>query len=263
MTAQDRDRLPASERDTALERAWHEASPEQPPSHLDAAIVAAARAAAATHDGPARPGRISGRPIRWLAQRQPLLAAAVVAGLAAVLVPMLPREHGPAPTLQQRQSTSAPAIATEPEVTPSQEDAAVEKPASPPAGTRPRRLEESVVERVVPAPRRRNPEADVPAPPASTPPPAAAGSTTESYAREGVRAGALDSAAAPAEAASPSEPSRWAARIEALHATGEIEAAARELREFRAAEPQADAYLPDALRDWAQTVPPFPPDPGQ
>jgi hypothetical protein len=259
MTAQDRDRSPASERDTALERAWHEASPEQPPSHLDAAIVAAARAAAATHDGPARPGRISGRPMRWLAHRQPLLAAAAVAGLAAVLVPMLPREQRPAPALQERQSTSAPALETRPGVTTSREDAAVTKPAPTPAEPRSERLEKSVA----PVPRRRAAEPDVPAPPVSPPPPAAARSAIESYAREGDRAGALDSAAAPAEAASPWEPIQWATRIEALHAAGDIEAAAQELREFRAAEPRADAYLPDALRDWAQTVQPFPPDPGQ
>jgi hypothetical protein len=257
MTAQDRHRSPASARDTALERAWHEASPEQPPSHLDAAIVAAARAAAATDDGPARPGRISGRPMRWLARRQPLLAAAAVAGLAAVLVPMLPREHGPAP--EQRQSTSAPALETRPDVTSSQEDAVVTKPAPTPAEPKSERLEKSIV----PVPRERAAEPDVPAPPASPPPPAAARSAIESYAGEGDRAGALDSAAAPAEAASPLEPIRWAARIEALHAAGEIEAAARELREFRAVEPQADAYLPDALRGWAQTVQPFPPDPRQ
>ena len=259
MTAQDRDRSAASERDTALERAWHEASPEQPPSHLDAAIVAAARAAAATDGGPARPGRISGRPMRWLAHRQPLLAAAAVVGLAAVLVPMLPREQGPAPTMQERQSTSAPALEAIPDVMPSQEDAAVTKPAATPAEPTAERLDKAVM----PVPRRRAAEPDVPAPPAASPPPAAARSAIEPYAREGDLAGALDSAAAPAEAASPREPRRWAARIEALHAGGDIEAAAQELREFRAAEPRADAYLPDALRDWAQTVQPFPPDPGQ
>ena len=259
MTAQDRDRSPASQRDTALERAWHEASPEQPPSHLDAAIVAAARAAAATHDRPARPSRIFGRPMRWLAHRQPLLAAAAVAGLAAVLVQMLPREPGPAPALQERQSTSAPALETRPDVMPSQEDAAVPKPTPRPAEPMPERREKSVV----PVPRPRAAEPDVPAPLASPPPPAAARSAIESYAGEGDRAGALDSAAASAEAASPSDLSRWAARIEALHAAGDIEAAARELREFRAAAPQADAYLPDALRDWARTVQPFPPDRAQ
>jgi hypothetical protein len=46
----------------------------------------------------------------------------------------------------------------------------------------------------------------------------------------------------------------WATRIEALHASGDLAAAAAALREFRAADPDADSYLPESLRDWARTV---------
>lgn len=251
MTAQDRDG-PESARDAALERAWREASTERPPPHLDAAIVAAARNAGAT--GQARPEPVPGR-TRWLARWQPLLAAAAVAGLAVVLVPMLPRDPGPA--MQERQSTSAPASEPAPGVASAPEDATVVKPAPPPAEARPGRLES-----VVPPPRRRDPEREIAAP-ASTPAPAAAESATESYVREGERGAAADLAGGLGQAASPTQATTWAARIEALHAAGDIEAAARELREFRQAEPRADAYLSEALRDWAQTVEPFSPDPGQ
>ncbi|EFK95646.1 hypothetical protein LDC_2342 [sediment metagenome] len=46
----------------------------------------------------------------------------------------------------------------------------------------------------------------------------------------------------------------WAERIAALHRSGDITAAADALRAFRAADPDADAYLPDSLREWARTV---------
>jgi hypothetical protein len=45
-----------------------------------------------------------------------------------------------------------------------------------------------------------------------------------------------------------------AARIAALYASGNTTGAEAALREFRAANPGADAYLPESLRDWARTV---------
>ena len=45
-----------------------------------------------------------------------------------------------------------------------------------------------------------------------------------------------------------------AARVAALHASGDEAGAADALRAFRAAEPHADAYLPESLRDWARTI---------
>jgi len=54
--------------------------------------------------------------------------------------------------------------------------------------------------------------------------------------------------------AAPPSAADWATRIEALHASGDLAAAAAALREFRAADPDADSYLPESLRDWARTV---------
>jgi cell pole-organizing protein PopZ len=45
-----------------------------------------------------------------------------------------------------------------------------------------------------------------------------------------------------------------AARIAALYASGDTAGAEAALREFRAANPDADTYLPASLRDWARTV---------
>jgi hypothetical protein len=42
--------------------------------------------------------------------------------------------------------------------------------------------------------------------------------------------------------------------IAALFAAGDFTGAADALRAFRAADPQADTYLPESLRDWARTV---------
>jgi hypothetical protein len=66
-------------------------------------------------------------------------------------------------------------------------------------------------------------------------------------------------AAAPAAAravGAPAAPTAadWAARIEALHATGDRAGAAEALREFRAVDPHADSHLPESLRDWARSV---------
>jgi hypothetical protein len=76
-----------------------------------------------------------------------------------------------------------------------------------------------------------------------------------------VAAGVADSAEAPAPAAArapsagaPPSAADWTARIEALHASGDLAGAASVLRGFRATDPDADAHLPESLRDWARTV---------
>ena len=46
-----------------------------------------------------------------------------------------------------------------------------------------------------------------------------------------------------------------ARRIAALHAAGNLDSAAAELREFRRAFPDADRFLPDDLLAWAAGVP--------
>jgi len=112
MSNHDREGLRPSHRDADLARAWREASDEQPPAHLDAAILAAARKSVPDH-GEQRntaPGRARSR--NWLMRWQPLAAAATVAGLAFVLVQMLPREHDFEPSMQRQESTPVPAAAT-------------------------------------------------------------------------------------------------------------------------------------------------------
>ncbi len=241
MSNHDREGSHPSNRDATLERAWREASDEQPPAYLDAAIVAAARQSVAVcgQQATAAPARSASR--TWLKQWQSLAAAASVAGLAFVLVQMLPREHERAPSTQRQES--AP-VATE------------------------------SLPQALPAP------AAIPAPPTKAAPPA---SKAEANASDNVglggdssverrQAGAseMSDRAGPAAAAAPAAPAMtsertlgnaapldaaaWAARIATLHAAGDVTAAEHALREFRAAEPDADTYLPESLRSWARTV---------
>ncbi len=263
MTAQDRDGPFRSNRDDALERAWREASTERPPPDVDAGVLAAARAAVAKRE---EAGDVRRRAKPWVARWQPALAAAAVAGLALVLVPMLPREQGSVPTSQRQQrSTAAPAAESASPSAPAPQ----RMDATPPASRSqvepefPEQLPRAVpvpspsqapVE-VPPAPARseiaeRASGSDTPAPTAA---PAPASRTTA----------AADAAAATFGQAAPPPPdvTAWASRIEALHAAGNFEAAARELRAFRAVDPRADTYLPEPLRAWARTVEPFPLDP--
>jgi len=80
MSDHDREGPRPSTRDDELARAWREASDEQPPLHLDAAIIAAARKSVPVQgDQPnAAPVRVQSR--NWLLQWQPLAAAAGVVG---------------------------------------------------------------------------------------------------------------------------------------------------------------------------------------
>jgi hypothetical protein len=98
--------------DPPLERAWRDASRELPPPHLDARILAAARASLGSVQQPRStpPARS-----RWSTLRrwQPVLAAAAVAGLAFVLVPMTlspPTERAASPTATH--TVQAPPSAT-------------------------------------------------------------------------------------------------------------------------------------------------------
>jgi hypothetical protein len=263
--------------DAGLERAWRDASDEQPPSHLDAAIIAAARKSVpeSGKQPTTAPARVRSR--NWLTQWQPLAAAATVAGLAFVLVQMLPREHSGTPSMQYEESAPAPAS---PEPQPQSSSAremiddrqapSVDKTMAPP-------------ERVA-VPDRGPAQSAVPAPPGAPAPPAttakAAASDSAAMADTAVASGETSAdrreAIAPemagrtptAAAAAPSSPARerglgnsapldaaaWAARIVALHASGDVLAAEDGLRAFRAAEPDADSYLPVSLREWARTV---------
>jgi hypothetical protein len=126
MTAED-DREPTStdpneRRDAALKSAWRNASRETSTPDVDSRILAAARAAATAEGKRAETPR---RRTRWNAvQRwQPLLAAAAVAGLAFVLVPMTlspPAEHAASPRMRTEQAPAS--------TTPAFQSAAPERP---------------------------------------------------------------------------------------------------------------------------------------
>ena len=237
MSNHDREGSHPSNRDTPLERAWREVSDEQPPAHLTPRFspqrAGLLRICPAVDRG-ACPRRIANLLTYW----QPLAAAASVAGLAFVLLQMLPREQRGGPSLQ-RQESAPVATADAPAL-----DAV---PASP----------------------------ALPAPPAAKAEATASGSAEfagESRAdRSKVAAPEMAGRAGPAGAAAPAaiamssernvddtaallDAAAWAARIGALHAAGDVTAAEQALRDFRATEPQADTHLPESLRTWARTV---------
>jgi hypothetical protein len=166
-------------------------------------------------------------------QWQPLAAAATVAGLALVLLQTLPREREVMPPvrIQAPESTSL----GEAEVVP---------------------------------PTRRDAPPPAPAPAEAAADVADAMQRAEADQRKGMMTDAArdafsQEAAAPAAdrsviramgtAATPGALD-WAARIEALHASGDLAGAAAALREFRSVDPEADARLPESLQEWARTV---------
>ena len=209
--------------DALVEAAWRNASRDEPPARLDAAILAAARAETR------RPAPAQGIAARraWWTHWQPLAAAAGVAGLAFVLVQTLPRETPvPSPAAFETKSRA-------------------ESPVSRPAGPAVAPAESRAAQAGDAAPATL-PPARVPAPPTT---PAA----TESVAQP--LPAPPQQAAARAEAAAAPTPDAWARRIAALHAAGNLSSAAAELREFRLAFPEADRFLPDDLRAWAAGVP--------
>jgi hypothetical protein len=245
MSNHDREGSRPSDRDADLERAWREASDEQPPSHLDAAIIVAARKSVPDRGAKpvTAPARVRSR--NWLLYWQPLAAAATVAGLAFVLVQMLPRE-----ATQNRQVPSADKTVTRtervvvPEAAPAQ--GAVPAPSNAPAS--PAMKAESTARETAAM-------TDTTAAPAET-------SADRRQAIASEMAGRTASAAAVAPAArekylgnaAPLDTEAWTEKIVALHAAGDVAAAEHALRAFRAAEPGADKYLPESLREWARTV---------
>ncbi len=283
MSTHDHERRASDECDAALRARWRSASDEQPSSRIDAAIIDAARqSVAGPRETLARP-----RPTRWLSPWQSLAAAAGVAGLALVLVPMLPRHPAPTPTSgptpEQREASTAAAPAELP-LAPAYETA---KSRSAPASAL--GAAASAEERGAPAPTGKLPESVAgnhgrTAAQAIPAPPDAAGTSLEDLAggattgaapvfesapaehRNAARREASDRAAAgglsaPSAARASSfdeapaaDPVAWAARIASLHAAGDFVRAEQELRAFRQASADADGQLPEALRDWARTV---------
>ncbi|MEY2920309.1 MAG: hypothetical protein RL261_1614 [Pseudomonadota bacterium] len=252
MSNHDREDLRPSNRDEELARAWREVSDEQPPSHLDTAIIAAARKAVPDRAEQPKAAPVRVQPRNWLLQWQPLAVAATVAGLAFVLVQMLPREQDFAPSLQQKGSAPIPAPLESPPRSTSV-PAAVDN--SPLANTDKAvaRPEPVIVPDRTPT---QDAVSELSVAPASTE--AAAGAMASEVAgRNATAAVAPPSASAREKSLSDAasvDAAAWSAKVVALHASGDVTAAAAALREFRAAYPGADAYLPDSLRSWARTV---------
>ena len=234
--------------DAAVDAAWRSVSRDEPPARLDATILAAARAETR------RPAPEPGVPARraWWTHWQPLAAAAGVAGLAFVLVQMIPRDE----PLRSRPAVERASDADSPVAPPSSgppapgDGLAAEASKAAPATAPTRTAAEPAP---APAPARPRQEFRTRE---ATSNRAVMDASAESNAPSGAlsRSGALSPAAAPAEAVVPS-PDDWARRIAALHASGDLDAAAAQLREFRRAYPDADTFLPDELRDWASAVP--------
>lgn len=232
--------------DAALARAWQQASDEQPPPRLDAAIIAAARKSVQEADAGLEVIHASPRPrTRWL-QWQPLAAAATVAGLAFMLVQLLPRERDVASPVRMEEPAPGPAASQERLSSPPARQATDAPPVTGGAGGSLSKAREEEVAR--------SPSLD---------------STAGMRAREAVerkavvsepaREAASSEVAAPAMAQAPDQvappnTAHRAAEIVALYESGDAAGAAEALRAFRAADPAADEYLPDSLRDWARTV---------
>ena len=132
MSHHDREGPRSPERDAAVKRAWQQASDQQPPSQLDAAIIAAARKAVQDREEQATGVRVSAPSRNWSTRWQPLAAAATVAGLAFVLVQSLPRDRDVAPPVRMEEPVRRPATAQQQESSPSArattEDAARKRP---------------------------------------------------------------------------------------------------------------------------------------
>mgnify|MGYP001066257361 CR=1 FL=1 len=96
----DREQGGSAGNDTDVVRAWRQASDEQPPARLDAAILGAARRSIEMKDESVTTRGVRARTRRRWMQWQPLAAAATVAGLAFVLVQTMPREHEVAPPIR-------------------------------------------------------------------------------------------------------------------------------------------------------------------
>lgn len=239
-----------SEIDPKLSRAYREASSEEPPAALDAAILAAAKRQAAT---PRRPARASW--VRWMAPASAL--ATLLVGVSVAF-------------LMQRE---------QPEII---DDTTVRQAAPQPQRPQPERASEATKAKAADsaADKKEAPAAAAPAPaatsagqapphaprPAQAAPPAAAAFPAESRAKAGAPAMARESnaasdsasgelgAAAPAaagklaplrQAATPRSPEAWLEEIERLKREGRDKEAAEQLAAFRKAYP---AYaLPEAL----------------
>jgi hypothetical protein len=244
--------------DAALDRAWQQLSDEQPPPSLNAAIIAAAHKSIQGRDDRAQ--IIHARlPYRsWLTRWQPLAAAAAVAGLAFVLVQSLPRDRDVAPSTRMEAPAATPAAAQEKPIDLSTREAIKAKTENPPASAGAREsvtapastIEQESAANAAPALRARESDQRQIAAPEM-----AGRAASEAAAAAPIPAQTTAAkAAAATDNVAPADATDRAARVAALYAAGDIAGATDALREFRAADPGADTYLPESLRDWARTV---------
>jgi hypothetical protein len=276
-------------RDAAVDAAWRAHLGDEPSEALDDAILAAAHRAVDATPGDATPvdaPRRAARP-RWQSWA-PLAAAATLAVVAFGIVQLAPHDEDRA-ALSIAPGTNAPPAAnaareapppasSPPESAPARSTAdsgaAAVVPASPPSA---KREAQSRLGAQPPAERRalRTPEAfpRQTLPQSTVQSEAAARSdagarmqrdkvTAEGVARPedrplaqpSVASPSAQSAAAERAVAAPASAEAFVQRIALLHAQGADDEAANVLRKFRAAYPDADAQLPQALQQWARTV---------
>jgi hypothetical protein len=227
--------------DPSVDQAWRTVATDEPSAQLDATILAAARAATVRRQSSPPPPATR----HWWTHWQPLAAAAGVAGLAFTIAQMLPREAAvptkPSASTEQAIERALPGRS---ERLPQQNAAPAPAPAPPPAPREADAVPPTAAKRAVPA---------APTPPSLATEGAAArdaaGVTAEADAASEQRLRQI----APA-AAAPVTPEDWARRIEALYGAGDETAAADSLHAFRAAFPDADQYLAEALLPWAESV---------
>lgn len=278
MSHREHDDPSTRDADAAIDRAWREASAQVPPQHVDATILAAARDAIARRQPDATAERLA-KPLsrtRWT--WRPLLAAAAVAGVAFAILPSLLRQADRPVQPRAERGTNVPAAAQP--VQP-QADARVPAPAGPapvaPAtmpvahDSRARKSTETAAaarsaESAAPT-MSQDATADdlgqsasplVPAPSAaaaespitSEPAPVAGGSGALARADRALPSAPAALSKSPAVAT----PTDRAVKIAALYESGDVTAAAAELRAFRATRPDADAFLPSTMQHWARTV---------
>jgi len=247
--------------DAAIDAAWRGASRDVPSAQVDAAILAAARAEVR------RPAAGRRAPVRqaWWHAWQPLAAAAGVAGLAFVLVQVLPREPGvrapqvdsAVPEASAPQAGSAIPAASAPQVGSAapRDDALRTDRGEAQPGAEVAISAEAIAGAAADADAA---VASVPAP-ASAPAPAAELRSDQRQESAPAERSAMADAAPPAakhSAAAEPAPEQWARYIAALYEAGDVAAAAAELRAFRQAYPDADDRLAPALRGWAASVHP-------
>jgi Meckel syndrome type 1 protein len=280
--------------DPVLDAAWRLHSAEEPPPHLDAAILAAAHRAVKSAP---QTLAAANRPWRWWA---PLAAAATIGAIAVGVLQLAPREpdlasgvvsdtpvQAPsAPAPKPAVPVPAPPPAASPSSPPAEARAKAEAPRDAAASARARnsapRAAETLADKLSqpPAapeafPARKDMAAQERAEPA--PPSAAAAAPAAPAARELDRSQAANESgsatgrlAAPAaagasaplvakkvmrdEAKAEHDADVWMARIQKLLKDGNPQEAARELNAFRTAYADADQRLPADLRDWAATV---------